>query len=82
LYFLLLGEPSSDVNSIVMDNQVKMALKLLNFKSERNSPARSPRNTKENIRKKYRAGSQGLLKRNGSVNQSRYIKKVVHVRQK
>jgi hypothetical protein len=73
---LVLGEKSTDVHSIVMDNQVKMALKLLKFRSNQNSPIKSPRKARESIGKKYRTGSQGLLNRNGSVG---YIKGITKV---
>lgn len=59
-----------------MDNQVKMALKLLKFKSNQNSPAKSPRKIRESLGKKYRAGSQGLLNRNGSIG---YIKGITKI---
>jgi hypothetical protein len=58
----------------MMDNKVKMALKILNRKPQHQSPVRNKREKSENEDSRYRAGSQGILKRNNSVKAHMVIK--------
>eukprot|EP00344_Euplotes_crassus_P008644 CAMPEP_0197019304 /NCGR_PEP_ID=MMETSP1380-20130617/80617_1 /TAXON_ID=5936 /ORGANISM="Euplotes crassus, Strain CT5" /LENGTH=380 /DNA_ID=CAMNT_0042446689 /DNA_START=379 /DNA_END=1517 /DNA_ORIENTATION=- len=59
-------ERSPNVTSIAMDNQLKMALKLLGNKAHYRSPQKQKLEKRESIPKNYKAGSQGIAKRKRS----------------
>ena len=53
-----------------------MALKLLNHMSTNQEPEREPRAHRKNMGKKYREGSQGILKRKRSIQRIKSVKRV------
>lgn len=71
--FTFLVTRLTKVNSIVMDNKLKMALKLLSSQSPHQSPAREPSNSRSRLNPKYRKGSQGIILRNNSNQKERII---------
>lgn len=49
-----------------MDNQVKMALKILNLRSPHISPVKLNTESRRDSSQKYKTGSQGIIRRNSS----------------
>ena len=64
--------------SIVMDSKVKMALKILNITSPKNSPKRDRSGSNRRLNTKYRKGSQGILFRNNSVQRDMVYRHLTH----